>query len=88
MVLLSNSNSTELVVKLQPDLELNELELVRVEINFVFQCHNNKPHLILLDGKDVHDLELGLGVYGRSLGKKSCQKNENCQNPNLTTTQP
>ena len=65
--LLSNSN---------PTWNSTELELVRVGVDFVFQCHkknknknnnNNNPHLILLEGNDLHELESGFGIYGRGL---------------------
>ena len=50
--------------------EEHELELVRVRVDFIFQSNNkNKKylHLILLERKDLHDLVLGFGVYGRCL---------------------
>ena len=64
--ILSNSN---------PTWNSTELELVEVGVDFVFQCHNNNnnnknkknPHLILHEGKDLHNLKLGFEVYGRCL---------------------
>ena len=63
--LLSNSN---------PTWNSIELELVEVGVDFVFQCHNkkmknkkNNPHLILHEGKDLHNLKLGIEVHGRCL---------------------
>ena len=52
--LLSNSN---------PTWNSTELELVRVGVDFVFQCHNNKnnknPHLILIYRKVLQVYNLG-----------------------------
>ena len=49
--LLSNSN---------PTWNSTELELVRVGVDFVFQCHNNKnPHLILIYRKGLQVYNLG-----------------------------
>ena len=68
---LSNSN---------PTWNSTELELVEVGVDFVFQCHKKKkknkknPHLILHEGKDLHNLKLGFEVYGRCIWTKGVFK--------------